>query len=87
MARVTITEAELLEALGSAHITAPDDALTMAEWKAEMPSVGEKRLRAALLALKRTGRLGIHRVQRESLDGRAISVQAYTILPKKKAAR
>lgn len=74
-----ITEAELLEALARATTSdAPSDARTGPELQKAM-GVGEKKLRAALKALAAEGRLQIHRVLRQSVDGRTVPVQGYTI--------
>jgi hypothetical protein len=81
MASLTITEAELLDALAqSVSGTAPENAQTISEMMAAT-GLGEKRMRRALAALKATGRLQAHSVPRESLDGRPIRVPAFTILP------
>ena len=83
MARVSITEGELIAALAeAARGSAPEDARTIQELATEygMPL---KRVRAALHALNVAGRLAVHRVTRAALDGRQASVPAYTILPAK----
>jgi predicted transcriptional regulator len=85
MARVTITQAELLDALATASVE-PEDARTLAEISAET-GVAEKRCRDALHALNAAKRLVVHRVTRIALDGRRATVPAYTILPAKKAKR
>lgn len=79
-----VTEADLLDALAEAtRGEGPDDARTVAELSDEA-GISVKRVRAALVTLKKAGRLHAHVVVREALDGRAAKVPAYTILPAKK---
>lgn len=85
MARVEITQAELLDALATASAE-PEDARTLAELSAET-GLSERKTRAALHALNAAQRLVVHRVTRMALDGRNATVPAYTILPAKKAKR
>lgn len=85
MSSVTITTADILDALVTAS-TAPEDARTMAEIRQET-RIGEKRLRAALVAIREEGRLQVHHVVRRDLSGKPQKVPAYTIAPKKKAAK
>lgn len=85
MARIVITEGDLLDALASAS-TAPEDARTMAQLSLET-GMGVRKLTAAMHALNAAGRLRVHRVSKIALDGRRSLVPAYTILPAKKAKR
>lgn len=83
MARPSITESALLDALaGAVRGSAPADARTVMELM-DCSSVGERAVRKALHRLKADGRLVTHSIIRESLDGRKIRLPAYTILPKK----
>lgn len=80
----SVTEAELLEALAAAvKGTAPKDAKTAQEI-ADNAGVGIKRARRALTLLKQQGRLAIHSVTREALDGRQCRIAGYTITAKPK---
>lgn len=80
--RLAITEAELLDALAAARPTATEsDAQTVEEMRSTL-HVSEKTVRRALAEMKRQGRLRVHRVYREGLDGRNCFVSAYTILPR-----
>lgn len=85
MARIVITESELLDALSTAS-KEPEDARTIGELMTET-GLSQKRVRAALHAFNSKQRLVVHRVTRTALDGRAASVPAYTILPAKKGKR
>ena len=81
---VKITEQELFEALAAAgRGTSPDEAKTANEL-AEESGITHKAARSALMALKKQGRLVIHTVTREALDGRACRIAGYTITPAKK---
>lgn len=81
---ISITEAELLEALAeSVQGTGPAEAKTVLEIAAAS-RIGEKRVRAALNVLKAQGRLQVHRVLRPRLDDTLFPTSAYTILPAKK---
>jgi hypothetical protein len=82
MTRIEITTADILAALETAS-NAPEDARTMAEIKQET-GVGEKRLRAALVAIREEGRLQVHHVVRRDLSGKSQKVPAYTISPRVK---
>lgn len=84
MAPIVITEADLLDALAAAAPgRGPTAAKTVMEMSWEMER-HERTVRQALARLKRDGRLVLHSVIREGLDGRNCRVTAYTILPKKK---
>lgn len=84
MAPIVITEAEILDALAAAAKgTGPKSAKTIAEM-ADDTRRSLPKVRTALARLKRDGRLVVHQVIREGLDGRQCRVSAYTILPKKK---
>lgn len=85
MARIVITQAELLDALATGS-TDPEDAHTLVEIAAQT-GLTQPRTLQALHALKAAGRLIPHRVKRPALDGRIATVPAYTILPAKKAKR
>jgi alkylated DNA nucleotide flippase Atl1 len=80
-----ITEAEILEALAVAN-AGPSDARTLNEIAAAS-GIGERRVHRALLAFKAEGRLSVHRVTREGIDGRRTSVPGYTITPAPKRKR
>jgi hypothetical protein len=81
---VSISEAELLDALAAATKgSAPEHARTATELAAEH-GIALKRMRTALSALKAQGRLQIHTVSREALDGRLSRIAGYTITPAKK---
>lgn len=78
---VTITQAEILEALAQAATSvtdAPDEAKTAHELAAES-SVPHHRVMQGLRELHRQGRLVPHRVRRLGIDGRNALVTAYTI--------
>lgn len=81
----TPTEAELLDALAGALVksAAPADARTT---KQLMEATGRCRdtIMRSLSVLARQGRLGVHRIQRPSLDGYLRTTTAYTILPQKR---
>ena len=85
MARIAITQAELLDALSTASLE-PEDAMTLRELCVEF-SLAEARMRRALHALAKQSRLRAHQVTRSALDGRQAKVPAYTILPAKKGKR
>ena len=87
MARLTITESELIDALASATKSeAPEDART-AHQLARAAGVPESRIMKTLRVLNEEGRVVPHRVPHIALDGRRTTVPAYTILPAKKAKR
>jgi hypothetical protein len=81
-----ISEAELFEALALAAGTEPEDARTGAELCAAT-GMDVRKLRVALHALSAAGRLVVHKVTRQALDGRMAKVAAYTILPPPKKKR
>ena len=84
---VKITEAELLDALAVWAVAAsPDEAKTAGEL-ADDAGVTIKAARIALMALKKQGRLVVHTVTREALDGRRCRIAGYTITPTKKIKR
>ena len=78
----TITYAEILDALQQAG-TAPADAMTMTEL-ADATGFCRGKVRQDLGKLQREGRLLVHRVRRQKLDGNTQVVPAYTIAPKGK---
>lgn len=81
MARVTITEAELMDALASSiRSEAPEDARTVHQL-AKVAGVPESRIAKTLRALASEGRVVPHRVPHVGVDGRRTTVPAYTILP------
>ena len=81
---VRITETELLETLASTiRGSAPKDARTVAELADELKCQRSKVTRA-LGVLQRQNRLVVHRTNVVGIDGRNVSVPAYTILPAKK---
>lgn len=87
MASVTtigVTESELLSALAeAARVESPADALTGPELQTAS-GLGQHRFRKAMHLLKAAGRLTVHPVQRESLDGRTITTTGYVIVPAKR---
>lgn len=85
MTRLTVTTAELLDALvDSAKANAgPDDARTMNELMAEY-RIPRDRMRNALRALREEKRLTVHMVVRESLIGVYTKVPAYIITARKR---
>jgi hypothetical protein len=85
MARLIVTEADLLDALATAS-TAPEDARTAQEL-ATSHGVVLSRVQKALRALHVQGRLQCHHKQTVYMDGRRGRVPAYTILPAPKAKR
>lgn len=76
---MTITEAEILEALALVG-NAPDDARTVQEMVAAT-GYDERKIRRALQVFHAAGRLTAHRVHRAAIDGRNSVVAAYTIAP------
>ena len=85
MARIVITQSDLLDALAAASTgSAPEDARTLTELAAEA-GISKERARKGLHALQLQRRLVVHRVPRLDLAGRAALLPAYTILPAKKA--
>lgn len=84
METVRITEAELIDALArSVAGSAPKDAQTVAELAATWECQRSKVTRA-LGILQRQNRLVVHRKNAIGIDGRNLSVPAYTVLPAKK---
>lgn len=88
MARISVTENDLLDALSEALPSGkgPDDARTVREM-AKATGWSEVRVRKALVAVQEQGRLVVHRVGRQGIDGRAAVVSAYTIVPEKAKRR
>ena len=83
MARVTITESELVAALAAATKSeAPQDARTPAQFAASA-KVPLSRVMKTLRALHAEGRVVSHRIPHIGIDGRSMMVPAYTILPAK----
>jgi hypothetical protein len=82
-----ITEAELHEAVAAAAKgSEPADARTGVEICAAT-GMDVRKLRMSLHALQAAGRLVVHKVTRQALDGRMSKVAAYTILPPPKKKR
>ena len=79
MARLVVTEADLLEALASAS-DAPEDARTVQQM-ADETGLHAWRIQKALRALHAQGRLQAHRVPHVGIDGRRGMIPAYTIRP------
>lgn len=78
---VTVTHAELLDALAAAtKSTAPEDAKTTPEL-CEALGLSGARVRKALAAMQAQGRLIVHNVRRPNISGRITVVPAYTIAP------
>lgn len=80
--RISITEADLLDALATAS-TAPEDARTVQQMAAEM-GLSAWRVQSCLRALHAQGRLVMYKVPHVGIDGRRGKVPAYTIRPKAK---
>ena len=79
-----ITESEILEELAKhAAGDAPEDAKTKNEL-AVAAGVSAQTVVNKLRLFKMQGRLRVHRVMREKIDGNMQPVPAYTILPAKK---
>jgi len=79
--RIAITEAELLEAIAAAGVgKGPDEARTVVEL-CDATGTSENRVRKGLMVMKKAGRLHVHHVEREALDGRMSKVAAYTVTP------
>lgn len=88
MATLEITQNELLEELARyAAGDAPESAKTVQEL-AFAANISDGVVHKRLKLLQRQGRLRVHRVLRERIDGRMNPVPAYTILPlQRKAAK
>lgn len=84
---IAITETELLNALADAFSDAgPSEAQTAAEL-VRATGLSVQRVRAALRAAQRQGRLVVHRVRRTALDGRPMLVPGYTLAPARATRR
>lgn len=80
-----ISESELLDALAAAAVgSSPEEAKTAGEL-AEAFGLSHPAARKALAVLKKQGRLQVHTVSREGIDGRLSRIAGYTIAPKRKA--
>ena len=78
---MSITEAELIDALSSAmRSDAPEDARTVRQL-ADLAGVPESRIAKILRTLNAQGRVTPHRVPHVGVDGRRMTVPAYTIRP------
>jgi hypothetical protein len=87
MDAVSLTENEIYEVIfnaARARGQGPEGARTVNEL-AEATGKSVKLVRAALLALKKQGRLIPHRVHRERLDGAMGATTAYTVIPREGA--
>lgn len=83
---ITITQAEILDALAAAAKgDEPTEARTAGEL-AQETGVYIIRVRNALREYQRQGRLGVHKVSRVDLAGRTQKVTAYTITPLRRAS-
>lgn len=79
--RIVISDSEIMQALTAASGgSGPDEARTVAEL-CQITKQTDTRVRSALKQLKLSGRLELHRVRRESLDGRMAVVTGYTVKP------
>lgn len=83
MASVKISETELLTELASALSAAPENALTADEIATRL-GVCRSTARDRLRALHLLGRLSVHRIVRQAMDGKRCQVPAYTIKPASK---
>ncbi len=87
MTRVSVTVADLLDALDAARPNkGPSEARTLNELM-EQFEVRRDKMLDAVRALKQQGRLTVVYVQRESVIGAAVRVPAYIIAPAPKATR
>ena len=80
---MSITEAELLEALAHSQQPGEEGARTVEDMAADM-GMAPDRVRKALKTLQRDGRLTVYRVPRTAIDGSRRIVPAYSITKKKK---
>lgn len=80
---MTITEAELLDALAAAVPKGPQNALTLKELS-QRTRLDERKVRVALQQFAAAGRLQRHKIQRERLNGTPMTYIGFTILPAKK---
>lgn len=84
MARVVISEADILDALAAAAPgDGPKEARTLRELARDQ-RISERRVREALRVLQQQGRLKPHKVNRPRLDGSPFTCTAFTITPKKR---
>jgi DNA-binding IscR family transcriptional regulator len=84
---VTITQAELLEALVEASRNPSADNARTVEEIVEATGVSTPLVRRALAQYAKAGRLAVFRVQRSYIDGRRGLKPGYTILPAPKGKR
>lgn len=82
MARVEITEEEILTALTESRYEGPENAKTVQELSQEL-SLSKLRILSALKELKQRGRLLTFRVRREDVSGRDQPVPAYAVRKRK----
>lgn len=80
---ISITEGELLEALAHSQKPGEDGARTVQEMAADT-GLSEERVRKALQAFQRQGRLTVYRVRRTAIDSSQRIVPAYSITKRKK---
>ena len=86
MARVVLSESEIIEALHHARrsdVPDPPGAFTVAELS-KKAHCAARTIREQITALRAKGLIEQFRVQREGSDGRQITVNAYRILRAKK---
>jgi len=85
MARITVTESELAEAIReSLAVEAnPDDAFTLVELQ-QMLGFAHMKTRATLKQLRAAGRLEVVKKRSEAIDGRTIFIPAYRVLRAKR---
>ena len=86
MARVVLSESEIIEALHNARksdVPDPPGAFTVADL-AKKAHCATRTIREQIAALRAKGLIEDFRVQRDGSDGRQIMVRAYRILRAKK---
>lgn len=83
MARIEVSEADLLAALSESQRPGPESARSVADM-AEATGVSVGMVRKALQRLQRDGRLTVHLARRPSIAGAFRAVPVYTITKKKR---
>lgn len=80
---LSITEAEILAALDAARRGAASEAegARTAQEIADDTGVRLPRVRQALAAFKKQGRLRLHQIKRVAIDDRSLSMTGYTVVP------
>lgn len=86
MARLVITETEILQALENAVAPEPKEARTVQDLM-KLTGFGMNKIRQALGHIAMQDRLEVVQVKRPGVDKRQISRPAYVILPAKKGKR